>query len=637
MRMTIGKKLGFGFGAVLLLMLILGVASFWTTARLDKISDEAIKDLNTDMLLDEGIADHLKWAFALSDQFLLDKPFEGELDPHKCKFGQWYDTFKSDDPEIMKIHASIDEPHKRLHKSGATIKELLAKGDKAGAQQVYAKEVSPLLEEIREKILKIGHIYMSQSEEGMKTQHAMSQRVLPTIITIIILAVILGFVIAALISRRITKTLRAVADKVNDIAGAAGDLTATVPVVSNDEIGDLARAFNKMLAGLKAMVMQILETAERISASSQQLSSSAQEMNATTEEVSSTVQQIAKGSETTAQRVEETSKVMEQMNASVSQVATSAQQAASASVQASQSAQKGGELAKDAVNKMNKIYETISGSAVVVKKLGERSEQINEIVNVITGIADQTNLLALNAAIEAARAGEQGRGFAVVAEEVRKLAEGSAKAADQIAKLIKDIQKETNYAVESMDTGSKEAAEGKEVVNKAGTALNEIIKVVENTASMVEQISAATQQMSAGTKQVVKSVDDIASTAEEAASATEEASASTEEMTASMQEMAASAQELSEMAINLRELVGKFKIADSVERIADRKPETQTVKQEFGRVAKLSEQSEVVKKSALAERLKVNRKRFEETRHKAEVRGLKLEAEKTEKPKEEKR
>ncbi len=398
-----------------------------------------------------------------------------------------------------------------------------------------------------------------------------------------------------------------------------GDLSN--PLLDQKIPGVLGDVFSQMVRDLNGIVTQVLITAERVSASSQDLSSTAQEMNATTEEVSTTVQQIAKGAETTAQRVEETSKIMEQMNVSVSQVAISAQAAADASVQASQSAQKGGELAKDAVNKMNKIYETISGSAVVVKKLSDRSEQISEITDVITDIADQTNLLALNAAIEAARAGEQGRGFAVVAEEVRKLAEGSAKAADQIAKLIKEVQKETKQAVEAMDMGSKEVAEGREVVIKAGTALNEIIKVVENNASMVEQISAATEQMSAGTKQVVKSVDDIASTAEEAASATEEASASTEEMTASMQEMAASAQELAEMGINLRELVGKFKVGENQSSAVSRQSSVDS------REAMVDSHQ---KKIALRERMEANKKRLEEVRKSSTTHGGKAE-----KPKEE--
>lgn len=385
------------------------------------------------------------------------------------------------------------------------------------------------------------------------------------IILVGILIALIVIIVALILARGIAKPIKEVSESIVRIGD--GDLTQEIKETkAQDEVGLLTNAAKKMRDNLREMVTQVFSTAERVSTSSQELSSSAQEMNATTQEVSSTVQQIAKGSESTASRVEETSKVIEQMSASVSQVATSAQQAATASLQASQSAQKGGDSAQEAVNKMNKIYESISSSAVVVKKLGERSEQINDIVSVITEIADQTNLLALNAAIEAARAGEQGRGFAVVAEEVRKLAEGSGKAADQISKLIKDIQKETNQAVLSMDNGSREVAEGREVVTKAGGALTEIVKVVENTASMVEQISAASQQMSAGTKQVVRSVDEIASTAQEAASATQEASASTQEMTASMQQMAASAQELSEMAINLRDLVAKFKVDQNQDR-----------------------------------------------------------------------
>lgn len=316
----------------------------------------------------------------------------------------------------------------------------------------------------------------------------------------------------------------------------------------------------------KGISKPIAAIAERLSASSQQLSATAQEMNATTEEVSSTVQQIAKGSEITAQKVEETSKVMEQMNASVSQVATGAQSAASTALQASQTAQKGGDAAKDAINKMTQIAAVVVTSADTIKKLSERSEQISEITDVITGIADQTNLLALNAAIEAARAGEQGRGFAVVAEEVRKLAEGSAKAADQIGKLVKDVQKETAQAVLGIEGLVKETGAVKDIAQRVAEDLDKIIKNAEGVASQAEQVSAATEQMSAGTKQVVKSVDEIAATAEEAASSTEEASASTQEMTASMEEMAASAQELSEMAIGLRDLVGKFKVGDDKDR-----------------------------------------------------------------------
>ncbi len=426
------------------------------------------------------------------------------------------------------------------------------------------------------------------------------------------IGIILAIGIGLIVSRSITNPVR----KLVDVAGivAKGDLTPEIEVKTGDEIGILASSFKTMVDSLKGVVSQILSTAERVSSASQQLSSSAQEMNATTEEVSSTVQQIAKGTETQAQRVDETQKVMEQMSSSVNQVSKSAQDAAGQATTSSETAQKGGQFAKEAQEKMTQISEVVVNSASGVKKLGERSDQIGEIVSVITNIADQTNLLALNAAIEAARAGEYGRGFAVVAEEVRKLAEGSAKAADEIGKLIKDVQKETTQAVSNIEGASKESSAVKEIAQKVGGSLSEIIKNAEGVATMIEQVSAASQQQAAGTKQVSKSVSDIASVAEETASATQEASASTEEMTASMEQMAASAQELADMGISLRDMVGKFKIGEEeMVKVGAAKAKEETTK--ATRIDKLREQTEAMKKKM--EELRQTRMKTEKKRKKA--------------------
>ncbi len=179
---------------------------------------------------------------------------------------------------------------------------------------------------------------------------------------------------------------------------------------------------------------------------------------------------------------------------------------------------------------------------------------------VISDIADQTNLLALNAAIEAARAGEAGRGFAVVADEVRKLAEGSASAAAEIGKLIKQIQAQTARAVRNMEDSADELARGKAVATRAGSSLEEILRVVRQVDDMAKEIYKLTREQASGSDQVVRAVEEIAAVAEETAAGTEEASASTEEQTASMQEMAAAAQELADLAETMKALVSRFQL-----------------------------------------------------------------------------
>jgi methyl-accepting chemotaxis protein len=231
-------------------------------------------------------------------------------------------------------------------------------------------------------------------------------------------------------------------------------------------------------------------------------------------------------------------------------------------VEAVQKAHAGRNATRKTVEKMEQVNSVINEAVGFVRDLKDRSQQIGRIVDVITGFANQTNLLSLNAAIEAARAGESGRGFAVVAEEVRKLAEGSKKSAEEITDLIAEIQAKTEKTVISIDSGSKEVTEGMEVVKETGVALEEIIKGAEEAGAMSRQVSSGSQQMVEGIEKIVKAVEEMSATAEENASAVQEVSASTEEQAASMEQMASSAQELSDMAIKLAELTAKFKLGE---------------------------------------------------------------------------
>ncbi len=378
------------------------------------------------------------------------------------------------------------------------------------------------------------------------------------------LILLVGYVLFYLIvSNYLRRPIRQLLDVSTAFANNAGDLRGRIDINSEDELGILARTLNNIFNTIGNIIGMIRNTADKVNFSAQSLSASTEQMNSITEETSLTVQNIAKSTDMQAHMVEDMIKEIRNMERSVKQVANSAELAASAATNASETATKGGDSANEAVEKINKIYEVINDSAEIIRHLGERSNQIGEIVDVITDIADQTNLLALNAAIEAARAGEAGSGFAVVADEVRKLAEGSAKAADEIALLIRQTQDDTRTAVKSIELGSKEVTEGKDVITRTGQSLDEIVEVLRSSSDMARRISAATKELSRGMKNVTTSIDEISTSAEKNASATQETAASMEQMTSSMEDVASSAQKLSDMAIQLREHVNRFKVIDS--------------------------------------------------------------------------
>ncbi|MCG2741085.1 MAG: methyl-accepting chemotaxis protein [Syntrophaceae bacterium] len=360
----------------------------------------------------------------------------------------------------------------------------------------------------------------------------------------------------------VSKVLSPVLDLLENIKLVAqGDLTRQAKIKSNDEIGDLIKGFNELISNMHDMVKKIETTAAKVSVSAQEMSSSIQEINSAIVEISNKMQSISRGAGIQTLKIGETYEEMKDMSSSLVNVASSAQEASQTSQQAMDRAQGGGEATEQTIDKMNSIIEAVTISGNLVKALGHRSEQIGEIIEVITKIADQTNLLALNAAIEAARAGDAGRGFAVVAEEVKKLAEAAADAAIKIGKLIKAIQQDTSKAVVSIEGETKEVIEGKSVVNKAGEALSEIIRETKKTANMVINISSVTQNQRKGAGKVVKAMNEVLDITRESSSSVQDVSATIQQQNASMQELTASASELANMAEDLKKLIKKFKLS----------------------------------------------------------------------------
>lgn len=370
--------------------------------------------------------------------------------------------------------------------------------------------------------------------------------------------IILTALMIWMISRRFSRPVEALAAAAEGIA--AGDLTLRIRHESDDEIGTLATAMRNMIMNLDKLIRRISQTSEQVSDAARQLAANAEQSAQAAGLVTTSLGGIAQGSEKEAAELDAAASAMRTMSEGIGQIAANASTVASVAERSATAADSGDKAVLTAVRQMNSIETAVGNTALIVEKLGGRSQEIGQIIGVISGIADQTNLLALNAAIEAARAGEQGRGFAVVAEEVRKLAEESQEAARKIGGLISEIQTETENAVTAMKNGREEVRTGTSVVNGAGEAFREIVSLIGEVTSEVQEISAAIQQLSATSQQIVRSVQEVSLIGKEAVGQTHTVLAANEEQSAAMQEIAAASQTLAKMAEEMQAEVSQFKV-----------------------------------------------------------------------------
>ena len=354
------------------------------------------------------------------------------------------------------------------------------------------------------------------------------------IITLVALGIgiALSIFVAVVIGNSVVRPIKLLEEKSRLLA--EGDMTVQVDYVGKDEIGNLAESFRTMIHNLRQTLHDVQEAASAVASASSEISSSTEEMAAGTQEQTSQAGEVASA--------------VEQMTKTIVTNSRNASDTAEAAKHAKTAAETGGAVVEETVKGIDRIAAVVNQSADTVRTLGNSSDQIGEIIGVIDDIADQTNLLALNAAIEAARAGEQGRGFAVVADEVRKLAERTTTATKEIAAMIKQIQTETIGAVSSMEEGTREVERGKELADKAGKSLREIVQVSQKVTDMVSQIAAASEEQSSASEQIAKNVEAISAVTGQTASGT--------------QQVARAAEDLNRLTENLQNYIARFKLFD---------------------------------------------------------------------------
>lgn len=380
------------------------------------------------------------------------------------------------------------------------------------------------------------------------------------LIAAILIFVILGSAAGVLISRSISKSVEGIVADFKKISDDAmeGKINSRAETDVDVDFTSIPLGLNDILETLTSVINVVSKSANGVASTAEEMSASVEQMTAASTQVSETVNEIARGSQEQSSRSEDVATTMNDMTIGVQDIATNAQQAAEAANSARDFITDVGDQSRDMLVQMDAIQEATNDSANVIKELEGKSNQIGEIVQLITNIADQTNLLALNAAIEAARAGEHGRGFAVVADEVRKLAENSGTAAAQISELISEIQDGTHAAVSSMESGTKTVSEGVGALTNTVEAVQRIVEESDRVAHMAENIAAAAEQQSASIEEVTATVDEVASISQQTAAGTQETSAAVEQQNASMHELAKSSQELAQMASEMQEFVAKY-------------------------------------------------------------------------------
>ncbi len=404
-----------------------------------------------------------------------------------------------------------------------------------------------------------------------------------------LVALILGVVIAFRTAKSITEPLSDLMNVARQI-GNTGDLEHSIDLKRDDEIGELARsfakmvnylkemasvsesiaggdltvevkprsshdtlghAFSRMVEGLAGLVRSVRDASSQVASASNQVagasddsakvglqaSSAIDEVTSTMHEMSVNVQNMVKSTQLQASSVSETSASIDQMVASIQRVADTAKVLLDISNRSREEVHSGIATMEKATDGLNRINTTITSSGEIIGVLGQRADDIGAIIEVIDDLAEQTNLLALNAAIEAARAGEHGLGFAVVADEVRKLAEKSAQSTKEISELIQSIQKEARKAVENMNRSTSIVNEGLEQGGALNAALRKISSVVTEVYKFAQEIGAATNEQSHGSSQIARATTRLNEITHEINSAVEEQASGAQAVVKAMERM----------------------------------------------------------------------------------------------------
>ncbi|GAV14703.1 methyl-accepting chemotaxis protein [Paenibacillus sp. NAIST15-1] len=479
--------------------------------------------------------------------------FRGESDTLMKKYKEVLQT-----DEEKTFVAAYEKALKPYRDSNIRAIELAIANKNEEAYDYYVSNVRESRSKVQEVLTELVKWNENLAEQQAKKSTELTKASTTTNVIIgmisLLVCVLVGYVIANLIVKplRQMQTLMKQAEQ--------GDLTVRGSYDSKDEIGVLMKDFNKMIDGLSSIMSTVHERSVQLLHNSRLVSDNANETAQATEHIAASMEQVASGAQLQQTASEENAIALEEFARGIQSIVENTSSVAELANHSAIQAEQGNATIVDAMEQMKSINQSVQTTESAVEQLHDHSQQIENIIDVITNIAGQTNLLALNASIEAARAGESGRGFSVVAGEVRKLAEQSSESAKQIAELIVEMQNSTQETVNAMAYVRQDVASGMKVVAQAGQMFEHIMALVQQVTGQVQETSAATEQMSAGTEEITASVDEMAKIAADTSSTVQSVAAASEEQLASVETISASIGQLKQMAEELQEMVNRFKL-----------------------------------------------------------------------------
>jgi methyl-accepting chemotaxis protein len=537
-RLTLGRKLGLSFGVILGLMIVSSIMSY-VTVKDSQAKEEFLINVRVATIINcRKAQSNLDYTGSKSRHFILAGAQPARREAALKAFNAGWENVAKEVAALTAVSPrwSLQENRDRL----ARLKEALPKARAAQEAAMnlaasgvadavvkggneYADVASPAVDESTKSLGELADSFENLVKESESSLNAANGSMIWTMDATTSIALAVGIFVAVFLSRRISRATNSVLIKADAIA--AGDLTLDdLKLSSDDEIGDLTKAMNKMNGKLKQMIQDIAENAQHVATASEEFSSVSQQITANSQETSAQANVVSNATQRVNQNLQTVATGAEEMGASIKEIAKNATEAA--------------KVATAAVR-------TAETTNTTIAKLGESSAEIGQVIKVITSIAQQTNLLALNATIEAARAGEAGKGFAVVANEVKELAKETAKATEDISRKIGAIQTDTQAAVEA--------------IGSISTVIKQINDISNTIASAVEEQNATTNEMARNVSDAAHGSGEITSNIAGVAQAAESTSRGAgDAQKASVQLVETSAQ--------LRRLVEQFKIEDNAMR-----------------------------------------------------------------------